>query len=63
MLYHQPRTTPSTILRAGVARIAGLLAEIHRTGADTAYLDGLNDHAIRDLGIRRVDTRDDRFYR
>ena len=63
MLYRQPRHSLVAVLRAGLARVVSLATEIHRTNADTAHIDGLNDAALRDLGIRRIETRDDRFYR
>jgi hypothetical protein len=63
MLYSQPRRSPATIFRAGFARLVSLATDIYRTNADTAHIDGLNDAALRDLGIRRIETRDDRFYR
>jgi hypothetical protein len=63
MLYHQPRFSPATLVRAGLVRVVSLAAELHRTTADKAHIDGLNDAALRDLGTRRIETRDDRFYR
>ena len=54
MLYRTPRRpTFTAVLRATIARLGGLLAEFHRTGADTAYIDGLGAHQLRDLGLRR----------
>lgn len=63
MLYRQPRPFAVRIIRAALARIAGAAAEFHRVGTDSAYLDRLNEFALRDLGIRRIETRDGRFYR
>jgi hypothetical protein len=63
MLYRQPSFSIVSSLRAGLARIAGQAAEFHRTSTDTAYVDGLNEHALRDLGIRRISGRDEHFYR
>jgi uncharacterized protein YjiS (DUF1127 family) len=60
MLY---RTRRPSVLRAALARLAGALGEFHRTGADTAYLDGLSAHQLRDLGIRRFTDRDETYYR
>ena len=51
------------MIAAAVARIGGFVAGFHRTGTDEAYLDTLNANALRDLGIQRIVTRDDRFYR
>jgi uncharacterized protein YjiS (DUF1127 family) len=63
MLYRQPRPFALRIIRAALARIAGFAAQFHRVGTDTAYLDGLDAHALRDLGIQRIVARDDIFYR
>jgi uncharacterized protein YjiS (DUF1127 family) len=63
MLYRRPRPFAVRILRATLARIIGFATEFHRVGADTALLDRLNEDALRDLGIRRIEARDDRFYR
>jgi uncharacterized protein YjiS (DUF1127 family) len=63
MLYRQPRPSALSILRAVFARIIGFVAELIRTNADTAHIDSLNDNALRDLGIRRVESRDEHFYR
>jgi uncharacterized protein YjiS (DUF1127 family) len=63
MLYRQPRPFAVRIISAVLARIAGFAAELHRVRSDTAYLDHLNEDALRDLGIRRIEARDDRFYR
>ncbi len=54
MLYRTPRLTT-----AALAWAVGFVAAVGRTGADTAYLDGLNDEALRDIGIRRIETRND----
>lgn len=63
MLYRQPRPFAVRIVRAALSRIAGFAAEFHRVGTDKAYLDLLNEDALRDLGIQRIVTRDDRYYR
>ncbi|GLQ57162.1 hypothetical protein [Devosia nitrariae] len=63
MLYRQRRSSAASILRAVLARLVGLVAELHRTGTDTAYLDRLSDHSLRDIGVRRIATRDDIVYR
>jgi hypothetical protein len=63
MLYRKPRFSPVSVVRAGLTRLVSLATEMYRTNADTAHIDGLNDAALRDLGIRRIETRDDRFYR
>jgi len=63
MLYRQPRLSLIAMLRAGLARLVSVAAEIHRTNADTAHIDGLNDAALRDLGIQRIEDRSERFYR
>ena len=63
MLYRQPRHSLIAMLRAGLARVVSLATEIHRTNVDTTHIDSLNDAALRDLGIQRIETRDNRFYR
>ena len=63
MLYRQPRRFAARIVLAVLARIVTIATEFRRTGSDTAYLDRLNEHALRDLGIQRIVTRDDHFYR
>lgn len=62
MLYRQPRPAVVRIVRAAFERIVGFAAEFHRIGNDRAHLDLLNEDALRDLGIRRIETRNDRFY-
>jgi uncharacterized protein YjiS (DUF1127 family) len=63
MLYRQRRPIAARFILAALARIVGFAAEFHRTGTDKAHLDLLNEHALRDLGIQRIATRDDIFYR
>lgn len=63
MLYRRPRPFAVRIFRAALARIAGFAGEFHRIGTDTALFDRLNEDALRDLGIRRIEARNDRFYR
>ena len=63
MLYSAPRFSAASMLRAALARLAGALAESHRTAIDTAYMDSLSDHQLRDLGIRRLSDRDEIYYR
>lgn len=63
MLYRTPRLSIAALLRALLARMAGALAEFHKTGVDTAYLDGLNAHELRDLGLERTDERGETVYR
>jgi uncharacterized protein YjiS (DUF1127 family) len=63
MLYRQPRPLAARLISAALSRIAGFAAEFRRTGADTAYIDRLNEDALRDLGIQRIEARDERFYR
>lgn len=60
MLYRQPR---HLVIPAAFARIIGFFAQLGRTGADTAYLDSLNERGLRDIGVDRITTRDDHFYR
>lgn len=63
MLYRTPRPSLAALLRTAMARLGGVVAAFRKTGADTAYLDGLNANDLRDLGIDRVDERGDIFYR
>ena len=63
MLYRTPRRSFTALLRATLARLGGALAQFHRTGVDTAYIDGLGDHQLRDLGLRRFTDRDETYYR
>ncbi|RYE08760.1 MAG: hypothetical protein EOP22_12130 [Hyphomicrobiales bacterium] len=63
MLY-RPLPRPALIrIRAAFAGVAGALAALRRSSADTAYLHGLNDNELRDLGISRCNERGDIFYR
>ena len=59
MLYRTPHPTAVAIVRAALAWAIGFVAEFHRTGADTAYLESLSDYHLRDLGIRRFKGRDE----
>jgi hypothetical protein len=63
MLYRTPRPSFTAVLRATFVRLGGIVAEFHRTGADTAYIDGLGDHQLRDLGLRRFTDLDQTHYR
>lgn len=63
MLYRQPRPFAVRLFLVALARAAGFAAEFHRIGTDGKYLNQLNEDALRDLGIQRVVTRDDHFYR
>ena len=59
MLYRTPRLTAVAVLRTALARAIGFVAEFHRTGADTAYVESLSDYQLRDLGIRRFKDRNE----
>lgn len=63
MLYRPPRTTLRAVLRNTAAFVAGAIADWARTGADTAHFDGLSDHQLRDLGVRRFNDRAETWYR
>ncbi len=63
MLYREPQLSAASVLRAVLARFVGAIAAFHRTGTDTAYMDSLSDHHLRDLGLRRFDERGETFYR
>jgi uncharacterized protein YjiS (DUF1127 family) len=63
MLRHPRPRLAVRVIRAGLARIAGFAGEFHRVGSDRACLDRLNEDALRDLGIRRIEATNGRFYR
>jgi hypothetical protein len=57
MLYRTPRFSLLKLLGNAATRIAGAIAAGNRTAAETSLLDGLSEHQLRDLGVRRyVDT-------
>lgn len=56
MLYQpKPRTTAATLARRALGAIIGVLACVARTHSDDAYLDGMRDRELQDLGLRRGD--------
>ncbi|MEP7240890.1 MAG: hypothetical protein ABI697_08400 [Devosia sp.] len=63
MLY-RPAPSSSFRVRAAliVRKIAAGLASLAQRRADANYLDGLGEHGLRDLGLRRVETRDGARY-
>ena len=63
MLYRPYRPSFSGLLRIGIARIVAFVAELHRIASDRAYLDTLDENALRDLGILRIATREGTIYR
>jgi uncharacterized protein YjiS (DUF1127 family) len=63
MLYRSPRFAIVDVLRAAVVRLAAGFAQFRRIGADTAYLDTLPEHQLRDLGLRRFTDRHETYYR
>ena len=63
MLYRPARSSIASILQIGLARVVGFVAERHRIAADKAYLDTLDEGALRDVGIRRIATRRGNIYR
>lgn len=63
MLYKTPRFSIAAMLRTLLVPLAGAFGEFRRTGADTAYLDSLPEHHLRDLGLRRFNDRNEIWYR
>jgi hypothetical protein len=63
MLYRAPRLSALRLIRIVASRVIGALAEGRRTAADTSLLEGVPEHHLRDLGIRRIETRYGHFYR
>jgi len=63
MFHRQTRPFAVRLILTALARVVRFAAEFHRIGADRAYLDLLNDDALRELGIQRIVTRNDHFYR
>lgn len=57
MLYRTPRFSAARLIRSTVVRLAGAIAQGSRTAADTSRLDGLPEHHLRDLGLRRYEDR------
>jgi hypothetical protein len=57
MLYRTRRFTVPALARAAAIRVVAIAQQIHRTGADTAYLDSLPVHHLSDLGLRRMEDR------
>ena len=56
MLYQpKPRTTAVTLARQALGAIAGLFSGIGRNRSDAAYLDGMRNSELEDLGLRRRD--------
>jgi hypothetical protein len=61
MLYQpKSRTTAAMFARAVLGAIVGAFSGITRSQSDAAYLDGMRDSELEDLGLRR---RDDGGYR
>lgn len=60
MLYRpQPRFSVPAILGAAVAIVGGAISAFRQGRADSLYLDGANEHLLKDVGLRRLD--DDRW--
>ncbi len=57
MLYRAPRFSLTRLIRTGIARLGGVMAQANRAAADTSYLDSLPEHHLRDLGLRRHEDR------
>ena len=56
MLYQpKPRTTAAALAKNVLGAIAGMFAGIVRNRSDGAYLDGLRNSELEDLGLRRRD--------
>ena len=65
MLYSAPRFTALKLIRSAAARIVGAIAATRRTPVDISLFDGLSEHHLRDLGLRRYEDRHfhETFYR
>jgi uncharacterized protein YjiS (DUF1127 family) len=65
MLYRTPRFSALDLVRATATRLAGAIAAGHRIAQDTSRFDGLSEHHLRDLGLRRYEDRHfhETFYR
>ena len=63
MLYqHKTQSKTATLLRHSLAIVAGFFGSIVRTRADAAQLDTLTDRHLAELGLRRTESRDYRFF-
>ncbi len=56
----QPRTS---FARRAIAVLAALLASVGRNREDGAYLDGMRQGELEDLGLRRSDDGGYRFFK
>lgn len=65
MLYQARRITLPNLARAAAVRVVALAQDMHRTAVDTSRFDGLSEHHLRDLGLRRYEDRHfhETFYR
>lgn len=63
MLYRKPQSSVAAVLRSVALRIGAAFSAFRREGADAALFDSLRDEQLRDLGVRRIESRDVRFYR
>ena len=64
MLYqHKAQSKTATTLRRALAVLVGLIGSITRTHADAATLDGLTDRHLEELGLRRTESHDYRFFK
>ena len=63
MLYRTPRFSLVSLAHRVGHRLAAAWSLFHRIGSDTACLDALRDEQLRDLGVRRIESRDMRYYR
>ena len=57
MLYRTPRFSGRKLIHTGLARLAGAIAQSNRIAADKSLFDGLPEHHLRDLGLRRTEDR------
>jgi hypothetical protein len=61
MLYqHKIQSRTATLLRRSLAVFAGFFGS--RSRVDTAQLDGLTDRHLEELGLRRTESQDYRFF-
>lgn len=63
MLYRKPQFSIVAVLRTVALRVGSAISAFQREDADTALFDSLRNEQLRDLGVRRVESRDVRFYR
>jgi hypothetical protein len=53
MLYRAPRLSLLKLIRTAASRVIGALLDGRRSAIDTSLLQGVPEHHLRDLGLRR----------